>query len=152
MGAASGIAAIDHLAFGGNPGFDAQALGNQPGDETVRDDDDHQFVAGVTVLGQQYDGLGRRSVRCSRACNRGATDPARLSRYDRALPAEVQVGIVIELAGQVILVELVVACLVGDGVEEAAFAQVIAPGVALTAQKRSMQVGSSRRIISLKSL
>ncbi len=55
--------------------------------------------------------------------------------------AEVQIGSVIELAGQVILVERVVARLVRVAVENAPLAQVIAPGViAVTAQKGVVQV------------
>ena len=55
--------------------------------------------------------------------------------------AEVQVGGVIQPAGQVVLVELVVAGLVGYRVENPAFTQVIAPGViAVTAQKGIVQV------------
>ncbi|MNR55741.1 hypothetical protein D3C85_1761760 [compost metagenome] len=55
--------------------------------------------------------------------------------------AEVQVSSVIQFAGQVILVERIVASLVGDGVEKAAFAQVIAPSViAVTAQKGVVQI------------
>jgi len=55
--------------------------------------------------------------------------------------AEVKVRGVVELAGQVILVELVVARLVGIAIENAPLAQVIAPGViAVTAQKGVVQV------------
>ena len=55
--------------------------------------------------------------------------------------AEVQVGGVIQLAGQVILVKLVVAGLVGHGVENPAFTEVIAPSViAVTAEEGVVQV------------
>ncbi|MNL84792.1 hypothetical protein D3C87_2128850 [compost metagenome] len=55
--------------------------------------------------------------------------------------AEVQVRGVVQLARQVVLIELVVSSLVGDGIEEASLTQVIAPGmVAVAAQKRVVQV------------
>ena len=55
--------------------------------------------------------------------------------------AEVQVGGVVELASQVVLVELVVAGLVGHWIEVALFAQIVAPGViAVAAQEGVVQV------------
>ena len=55
--------------------------------------------------------------------------------------AEIQVGGVVQLAGQVVLVELVVAGLVGHRVKNPAFTQVIAPRViAVTAEKGVVQV------------
>ncbi len=57
IGAAPGVAAIFHLALGGDQGFNPQARGNRCGDEAVGRGDDHQLVAGGTVLGQQFHGL-----------------------------------------------------------------------------------------------
>lgn len=119
-----------------------QALGNRGGDEAVGGGNDHQFVASVTVFFQQFDGLGQHD---------GLDAVAHVVRVPLGqdfhfgtaedFQAEVQVFGIIELAGQVILVELIVARLVRDGVEEAALTQVIAPGViAVAAQQGVVQV------------
>lgn len=142
VGAAPGVAAIDHLALSGDQGFDAQAHGNRCGHKAVGRGDDHQLVACVTVLGQQGQGFWQHDrldaiahVVLVPLIQRGHLGAA------EHFQTKVQVGGVIQLAGQVILIELIVARLVGDGVEEAALAQVIAPGVvAVAAQKGVVQV------------
>jgi hypothetical protein len=52
--------------------------------------------------------------------------------------AEIQVVGDIQTARQVVLIEGVVACLVGDAVEDAALAQVIAPGVVAVAAQQGI--------------
>ncbi|MNY50928.1 hypothetical protein D3C86_1864780 [compost metagenome] len=94
------------------------------------------------MLCQQFDGLGQhdRFDAIAHVIQVPFVKRGHL-RATEDFEAKVQVRIVVQLAGQVILIKLVVACLVGDGVEEAALAQVIAPGVVtVTAQKRVVQV------------
>ncbi|MNV97509.1 hypothetical protein D3C71_1926370 [compost metagenome] len=94
------------------------------------------------MLFQQFDGLGQHDrfdavahvvqVPLGQHVHFGATED---------FQAKIQVLGVVELAGQVILVERVVACLVRDSVQETALAQVIAPRVvAVAAQQCVIQV------------
>ncbi|MNY50683.1 hypothetical protein D3C86_1862040 [compost metagenome] len=94
------------------------------------------------MLFQQFDRLGQHD-RFDAVAHVIAVPQVQRGHFGAAehFQAEVQVGRVVQLAGQVVLVELVVACLVGNGVEEAALTQVIAPGViAVATQKRVVQV------------
>ena len=94
------------------------------------------------MLGQQLDGLGEHDG-LDAVAHIVVVPRVQLSHLGAAedFQAEVQVGGVIQRAGQVVLVERVVAGLVGHRVEKTAFTQVIAPGViAVTAQKGIVQV------------
>ena len=122
--------------------FHAEFFGNGGRDHAVGGSDDHQGVAGFTVFGQQGMGLGQHQA-INAVAHEFAVPLIQLRHVMAAkdFHAEIKVGGVVQLAGQVVLIERVVARLVGVAVENAPAAQVIAPGViAVTAQKGVVQV------------
>ncbi|MNT74024.1 hypothetical protein D3C72_2127950 [compost metagenome] len=116
-----------------------QTLGNRPGNETVGGGDDHQFVAGIAVLFQQGQGLGQDD-RFDAIAHEIGMPFVELGHFGvgQNLQGEFQVGIEVQLAGQVVLVELVVTVLVGHRVENAALAQVVAPRVVAVATEEGI--------------
>ena len=127
---ATGVAAVGHFTLSGEQGVDTQARGNWRSDEAVGGGDDQQLVAGFAVLGEQGFAFGEND-RLNAIMHKFAVPLLKLRHFRAAedFQAEIQVVGDVQAAGQVILVELIIARLVGNPVEDAALTQIIAPGV-----------------------
>ena len=128
------------------PNTDPQAGGDRSGDETVGRGDDHHLVAGIQVLTDQrlaltqHDGFDvvahellvpRLQLRHSAAA--------------KQFLAEILVRMHVEIAGEVVLVEGIVARTVVAGVDDAALTEVFAPGVvAVTGQESVIKIEKSQ--------
>ena len=142
IGTAPGIAAVVHLALGRQQHLYPKAPGNRCGDEAVGSGNDHQLVAGFTVLLQQGQGLGQDD-RLDAVAHEVAVPFVQLGcrRCRQDLHGEGQVGLQVQGAVEVVLVEAIVALLVGNRVKDAALAQVVTPGmVAVATEEGIVQV------------
>ncbi len=142
IGTTPGITAITHLAFGRQQHANPQAPGNRCGDEAVGGGDDHQLVARFAVLLQQGQRLGQDD-RLDAVAHEVAMPFVELGhgRCRKDFHGKGQVGLQVQRAVQVVLVEGIVALLVGKRVDDAALAQVITPGmVAVATEEGIVQV------------
>lgn len=134
-----GVAAVAHLALGGNQGLHPESFGDRAGDEAVGGGDDHQPVAGGAVLGEQRLALGQHD-RLDHFLHELAVPGFQLGHIgateDRL--GEGLVGKDVELAGHVVGIEGVVARLVFGGVDQAALAQPFAPAMVAVAGEQGV--------------
>ncbi|OII56555.1 hypothetical protein BIW19_17200 [Pseudomonas putida] len=142
IGTTSGIAAITRFAFGRQQHANPQASGNRCGDEAVGGGDDHQLVAGLAVLLQQAKRLWQDD-RLDAVAHEIMVPFVELGYWccRKDFHGKGQVGLQVQGAVQVFLIEAIVALLVGNRVEDAALAKVVTPGmVAVATEEGIVQV------------
>lgn len=137
-----GVFAVDLFRFGGEQMLDAEGVGDGAGYKSIRRGDDHQGIALVPMLVDQGPGL---------IANQRRYDLAHIVPMHRAQfrliearqwrQAEFEERQDIETAGLVVVIEALVDGFILTGIDNAVFAQVLAPQVvAVTGQQGIVEI------------